>query len=454
MSNNMDILIYTELQNNLNNTNFKPYTALMNKLNVNNNNDLNNILESTTLKKGCCEGKVNQYNPRLLDTTMHSFDASGNQRIKTLTFPSLLCDKDYINIPEKCDKFKSLYCENSNFLYNQDPIKPQSWNNFSTFCSNYKFIDQDDRDKRATLASDAEKQKLKDEEARKLAVKNLQLENDLIASAKALQDASGNKASNIILINNLTIIKNTADAEKNKAILENNLAKLELDNAPNDSAKIEAARVKAAALAVSVENAVKAAKDLEDAKNRGLLIDNNLDVENKKRENIILELSNIGATLKKNNDIEARAKAEEDAKVALSDAAKAKADADKAKADADKAIADSKAASDRAIADSKAASDRAIAEAAAASALAIADAKAKAEAAEEEKALAAAEEKAEAEAKAKADAEAKAKEETAKGSSQSPYMWIGIGAGIFCVIIIIIVVFMMKKSKKSKNINR
>ncbi len=132
-----DALIYTQIKNNLTTSNYSNYQNLL-IINNTSNDTINNVLSETTLKKGCCAAKYSTEYPDKYETEVYMIDSEAPYRIQKVAFNTNLCDKvpDYVNGSEKCSKFKSLYCENSNYLYKNDN-NTSPWNEYSKYCNNY-----------------------------------------------------------------------------------------------------------------------------------------------------------------------------------------------------------------------------------------------------------------------------------------------------------------------------
>ena len=144
VSNNIiDALIYTGIKNNLTKTNYTPYDLLLTKIGSTDDQDrLNNILDYTTIKKACCAAKSPFGKSDKYETEIHVFDDTGKKpyiKKKILINKTLCEDYKIYNTQKSCEDFKTLYCENSNFLFNKDN-KTEPWMSFSDYCSGYSLI--------------------------------------------------------------------------------------------------------------------------------------------------------------------------------------------------------------------------------------------------------------------------------------------------------------------------
>ena len=79
MSNIIDSLIYAEIKNNLNDSNYKNYDLLLKKLGISKNN-LDDVLKNTTIKKTCCGGKVDPDIGTEYASDLYIIDENGNRK--------------------------------------------------------------------------------------------------------------------------------------------------------------------------------------------------------------------------------------------------------------------------------------------------------------------------------------------------------------------------------------
>lgn len=143
MSNIIDALVYTGIKNNLNKSNYKGYNALKTKINTTSDDDLNKILSNTTLKKACCNAKKKFGSDDIYQTTLPVIDPEGKMPyiLKTIDVPKSVCDSNNVQIgSDDCQKFQTLYCENSNYLYNILTPHIDIFNDYSPYCSEYKLF--------------------------------------------------------------------------------------------------------------------------------------------------------------------------------------------------------------------------------------------------------------------------------------------------------------------------
>lgn len=143
MSNIIDALVYAGIKNNLNNSNYKGYSALKTKINTTSDDDLNKILSNTTIKKACCNAKKKFGSDDIFQTSLPIIDPEGKMPyiLKTIDVPKSLCDSNNIQIDsDDCQKFQTLYCENSNYLYNILTPRIDIFSDYSPFCSEYKLF--------------------------------------------------------------------------------------------------------------------------------------------------------------------------------------------------------------------------------------------------------------------------------------------------------------------------
>ena len=79
MDNNIiDSLIYTKIRNNLKKSNYKNYDNLLRKLNTS-DDKLDDILNLTTIKKGCCNAIDDEQNNNNVEVEVHILDPSGQK---------------------------------------------------------------------------------------------------------------------------------------------------------------------------------------------------------------------------------------------------------------------------------------------------------------------------------------------------------------------------------------
>lgn len=143
MSNIIDALVYAGIKNNLNNSNYKGYSALKTKINTTYDDDLNKILSNTTIKKACCNAKKKFGSDDIFQTSLPIIDPEGKMPyiLKTIDVPKSLCDSNNIQIgSDDCQKFQTLYCENSNYLYNILTPHIDIFSDYSPYCSEYKLF--------------------------------------------------------------------------------------------------------------------------------------------------------------------------------------------------------------------------------------------------------------------------------------------------------------------------
>lgn len=143
MSNNIDALVYAGIKNNLNNSNYKGFSALKTKINTTSNDDLNKILSNTTIKKACCNAKPKFGSDDIFQTSLPIIDPEGKMPyiLKTIDVPKSVCDSNNIQIgSDDCQKFQTLYCENSNYLYKILTQHIDVFSDYSPYCSEYKLL--------------------------------------------------------------------------------------------------------------------------------------------------------------------------------------------------------------------------------------------------------------------------------------------------------------------------
>jgi hypothetical protein len=142
-SNNIiDALIYTGIKNNLTKINYPQYEIMLGKIaSADDQENLNRILENTTIKKACCNAKLPFGVNDKYETYIHVFDPSGQPYIKKrILIDKKMCE-DYkiYNSQKSCEDFRTLYCENSNYLFNKDQ-KKEAWGTFSDYCTGYTIL--------------------------------------------------------------------------------------------------------------------------------------------------------------------------------------------------------------------------------------------------------------------------------------------------------------------------
>ncbi len=142
-SNNIiDALIYTGIKNNLTKSNYPQYEIMLGKIgSADDQENLNRILENTTIKKACCAAKLPFGVNDKYETYIHVFDPSGQPYIKKrILIDKKMCE-DYkiYNSQKSCEDFRTLYCENSNYLFNKDQ-KKEAWGTFSDYCTGYTIL--------------------------------------------------------------------------------------------------------------------------------------------------------------------------------------------------------------------------------------------------------------------------------------------------------------------------
>jgi len=143
MSNIIDALVYAGIKNNLNNSNYKGYSALKTKINTTSDDDLNKILSNTTIKKACCNAKKKFGSDDIFQTSLPIIDPEGKMPyiLKTIDVPKSICDSNNIEIgTADCQQFKTLYCENSNYLYKILTPRIDIFSDYSPYCSEYKLF--------------------------------------------------------------------------------------------------------------------------------------------------------------------------------------------------------------------------------------------------------------------------------------------------------------------------
>lgn len=160
MNNITDALVYAEIKNNLFKNNYDKFDQLTSKIGLSSYSDLDKLLKSTIIKKGCCNAKESDDNPDTYDAEVYILDDINPYEKKIIKIDKKLCDKNniYIGNPT-CSKFKTLYCENSKYLYNLDTFR-ESWKEYSDFCSNYTFIEKPKVKSEYEIQTELEQQKL------------------------------------------------------------------------------------------------------------------------------------------------------------------------------------------------------------------------------------------------------------------------------------------------------
>ncbi len=141
-NNIIDALIYTGIKNNLTKSNYPQYEIMLGKIgSADDQENLNRILENTTIKKACCAAKLPLGVNDKYETYIHVFDPSGQPYIKKriLVNKSMCEDYKIYNSQKSCEDFRTLYCENSNYLFNKDQ-KKEAWMTFSDYCTGYTML--------------------------------------------------------------------------------------------------------------------------------------------------------------------------------------------------------------------------------------------------------------------------------------------------------------------------
>jgi hypothetical protein len=156
----MDALVYSEMSNNI--TDQEELQNLANLLNLNSSNiteidnQLNEYLKMTTIKRACCMGRdgpnkgdgstgviVRIPKPNTYNTSTDvnkSLEDRFNYIEKTVYVPSKLCDNAWKKYQPYCDNFMNVYCTNQVKLFtalNNNSFDQGNWKLYSKECSCY-----------------------------------------------------------------------------------------------------------------------------------------------------------------------------------------------------------------------------------------------------------------------------------------------------------------------------
>ena len=147
-------IINSEIKNNLTVENYGKYNfnKLLNYLGININKNINEqldeILKNTTIKRGCC------LTPKDKDTIKIKIKLPLNKDFKSndynnskykyllyyISFPRSYCGEGYNRYSEKCDKFYDLYCKNTVLFFkalNKNKFKQTLFSQLTPECSCY-----------------------------------------------------------------------------------------------------------------------------------------------------------------------------------------------------------------------------------------------------------------------------------------------------------------------------
>ncbi len=150
----MNALVYAEIENNLTSTNYPNYNYLLKGTGAASGNALNDILSKTTIKKACCA--VSSSDDGQYQVEVPIFDEKGNTKNYIVQIDKKMCDDLNIYPGLVCEKFRTLYCENSNYLYRADNSSNDQWDSYSPFCSSYELIaNKSDADANANANANA-----------------------------------------------------------------------------------------------------------------------------------------------------------------------------------------------------------------------------------------------------------------------------------------------------------
>ena len=150
--NNDNALIYSGIRNYINSETYPAYGYLLDTLTLNGssklkNDDLDNILSKTVIKKACCREKKNVDNEDYYETDVvlpATSDTQGRTLTQTILVNKSYCDPLYTgSISAGCSQFSQLYCENSKLLY--DTSIPEGsldnpWTIQVPWCENHKSL--------------------------------------------------------------------------------------------------------------------------------------------------------------------------------------------------------------------------------------------------------------------------------------------------------------------------
>jgi len=145
-------LIYSSISNYINEKTYPAYGYLLDYLAPNGssklkNEDLNNILEKTIIKKACCRQNTNRDNEQYYETDVvlpATSDTQGRTLTQTILVNKSYCDPLYTGSNTAgCSNFSKLYCENSKLLY--DTSIPEGsldapWTTQVPWCANHKSL--------------------------------------------------------------------------------------------------------------------------------------------------------------------------------------------------------------------------------------------------------------------------------------------------------------------------
>lgn len=197
-------LIYSSITNYINEKTYPAYGYLLDNLAPNGssklkNEDLNNILEKTIIKKACCRQNTNRDNEQYYETDVVLPATSGTQGT-TLTQTVLVnksyCDPLYTGSNTTgCSNFSKLYCENSKLLYDTSISKgtvDAPWIMMVPWCANHKSLVEEKAE------FDAEMRQQKNREASREQTKKLIKEviGDTSDNQEYLNDKSNKPTGN------------------------------------------------------------------------------------------------------------------------------------------------------------------------------------------------------------------------------------------------------------------
>lgn len=151
-TNDDNALIYSGIHNYINSETYPAYNYLLDTLTLNGssklkNDDLNEILSNTIIKKACCTQKANANDDNYYETDVvlpATSDTQGRTLTQTILVNKSYCDPLYTGSTSAgCSQFENLYCENSKLLY--DTSIPEGsldapWTTQVPWCQNHKSL--------------------------------------------------------------------------------------------------------------------------------------------------------------------------------------------------------------------------------------------------------------------------------------------------------------------------
>lgn len=151
-TNDDNALIYSGIHNYINSETYPAYGYLLDTLTLNGssklkNDDLDEILSKTVIKKACCRQKENSDDDNYYETDVvlpATSDTQGRTLTQTILVNKSYCDPLYTGSTSAgCSQFENLYCENSKLLYDRsipEGSLDNPWTIQVPWCENHKSL--------------------------------------------------------------------------------------------------------------------------------------------------------------------------------------------------------------------------------------------------------------------------------------------------------------------------